>query len=222
MNSRVFFVSGIDTNIGKSFATGILARSFMRSGFRVITQKVIQTGCTGVSEDIMVHRSLMGIAMTDEDKRGITCPYIFSYPASPHLAAQMDGKIIVPERIHEATDVLRERYDVVLLEGAGGLLVPITEELTTIDFINRYRYPVVLVTSGRLGSINHTLLSLQACEQRGIVVSSVIYNLYPKEDELISNDAFNYIKRYLEHKHPNARLLRLPDTGTDNDFHFDL
>ena len=222
MKGRVFFVSGIDTNIGKSFATGILARSFMRCGYRVITQKMVQTGCVDVSEDIVVHRSLMGIAMTDVDDSGITCPYIFSYPASPHLAAQIDGGIIVPERIYEATEVLMARYDVVLLEGAGGLLVPIRDGFTTIDFIERYQLPVVLVTSGRLGSISHTLLSLQACEERGIVVDSVIYNLYPKEDEVISRDTFAYIKGYLADRHPGSRLFLLPDANVERDFCFDL
>lgn len=220
MNGKVFFISGIDTNIGKTYATAILAKSYQQKGINVITQKMIQTGCRDVSEDIEVHRSFMSSNFTQEDQKGLTCPYIFTYPASPHLAAKIDKRTIDCEKIHSATEILSNRYDIVLLEGAGGLMVPITNDLTTIDYIEKYRYPVILVTSGRLGSINHTLLSLQACQTRNIEVEMVIYNLFPKEDTLISNDTFDYIKQYLQKNHPSARLFSLPETGFESNFTF--
>ena len=96
MKGKVFFISGIDTNVGKTYATGILARTLAAKGHTVITQKMIQTGCTEVSEDIEMHRHLMGIPFTNEDKLGATCPYIFTYPCSPHMAAERDKREIDP------------------------------------------------------------------------------------------------------------------------------
>ena len=92
MKQNVYFVSGIDTDAGKSYATGFLAREWNKNGQRTITQKFIQTGNVGHSEDIDLHRHIMGIPFTEEDKEGLTMPEIFSYPASPHLASQLDNR----------------------------------------------------------------------------------------------------------------------------------
>ena len=94
MKQNVFFVSGIDTDAGKSYATGFLARDWNKNGQRTITQKFIQTGNVGHSEDIDLHRRIMGISFTKEDEEGLTMPEIFSYPASPHLASQLDLSLI--------------------------------------------------------------------------------------------------------------------------------
>lgn len=175
----ILFVSGIDTNIGKTFATAFLAQRFSSEGSKVITQKMIQTGCIKESEDILEHRRLLGQSTLPEDKEGLTCPYIFSYPASPHLAAEKDGRTIELSHIDECTKgLLQKGYDSIVLEGAGGLMVPIHRDYLTLDFIADRHYPLALVTSGRLGSLNHTLMSLELCYQRGVEVLYVIYNEY--------------------------------------------
>ena len=115
MKQNVFFVSGIDTDAGKSYATGFLAREWNKNGQRTITQKFIQTGNVGHSEDIDLHRRIMGISFTKEDEEGLTMPEIFSYPASPHLASQLDNRPIDFNKIKRATKKLSERYDYVLL-----------------------------------------------------------------------------------------------------------
>ena len=222
MAGKVFFVSGIDTGIGKSYATAILARSYVQSGKTVITQKMVQTGCSGISEDILLHRELMGIELLDIDKSGETCPYVFDYPASPHLSAEMEGAAIDIDRIRSISDSLSEKYEIVLLEGAGGLMVPITKDVLSIDYIAMFNLPVVLVTSGRLGSINHTLLSLEACRHRGIVVDKVIYNCFSVEDSLISRETFKYLKWYLAINHSSAQLLELPNVKPNDGFVFEI
>ena len=209
---NVFFVSGIDTNIGKSYATGYLARKWNEAGRRTITQKLIQTGNEGISEDIEVHRRLMRTGFLPEDTEGLTMPEIFSYPCSPHLAAEIDGRPIDFAKIAAATAILSERYDAVLLEGAGGLMVPLTREWLTIDYVARMGYPVVLVTSGRLGSINHTLLSLEAVKHRGITLDTVLYNLYPTvKDTTIQNDTMQYIRDYLARHFPETKFEVVPE-----------
>jgi dethiobiotin synthetase len=135
MKGKVYFITGIDTNIGKTYATALLANRFTAQGKRVITQKMIQTGCLEISEDIVKHRELQQIELLPEDKTGITCPYLFSYPCSPHLAASIDGSTIDCNVITQATEQLQQHYEIVLLEGAGGLMVPIDQTQTTIDYV---------------------------------------------------------------------------------------
>lgn len=211
MKKNVYFISGIDTDAGKSYATGFLARELNRKGQRTITQKFIQTGNTGHSEDIDLHRRIMGIAPTDDDREGLTMPEIFSYPCSPHLAC-IDGRPIDFDKIERATEELSRRYDVVLLEGAGGLMVPLTDELLTIDYIAQKGYPLLFVTSGKLGSINHTLLSLEAIKNRGIKLDTVLYNLYPTvEDRTIQEDTQLFIQRYLKKDFPETKFCMVPE-----------
>lgn len=211
MKGTVLFITGIDTNIGKTFATGMIACALAEKGKKVITQKMIQTGCTEVSEDIEMHRKIQGIPFTEEDKAGLTCPYIFTYPCSPHMAAEKDGKTIDLSVITEATRRLQEKYEYVLLEGAGGLMVPNDFHSLAIDYVKEQGYPVILVTSGKLGSINHTLLSLYACKQYGIPVRTVVYNLYPPTDELITANTLEYLTQYLEKEFPETALITLPE-----------
>ena len=209
MKKNVYFISGIDTDAGKSYATGYLARELNQKGQRTITQKFIQTGN---SEDIDLHRRIMDIALTEDDREGLTMPEIFSYPCSPHLASRIDGRPIDFDKIERATEELSHRYDIVLLEGAGGLMVPLTEEFLTIDYVAQKGYPLLFVTSGKLGSINHTLLSLEAIKSRGIELDTVLYNLYPTvEDRTIQEDTQQFIQRYLQKHFPETKFRTVPE-----------
>ncbi|WP_018651784.1 dethiobiotin synthase [Actinobacillus capsulatus] len=204
---KIIFVSGIDTDIGKTVASGFYAKRLMKQGYSVITQKMIQTGCEGVSSDILQHRQMQNLPLMEEDKAGVTCPYLFRYPCSPHLAAEMENIVIDTHKIAEASRLLAEKYDYVLLEGAGGLAVPYDNRYTTLDYIAEQQLPLILVTSGRLGSINHTLLSLMACQQKQIPLVSLIYNSYPPTDEIIQQSTLNYLREYIERNFPEAEFL---------------
>ena len=211
MSGQIYFVSGIDTGIGKTYTTGYLAKLWFEQGQNVITQKLIQTGNDGISEDIERHREIMGRGWFVEDDSKLTMPEIFSYPASPHLATQIDGRDIDFEKIENATQQLADKFDVVLLEGAGGLMVPLTTELLTIDYLVEKNYPIILVSSGRLGSINHTLLSLEVIQQRGLNLFAMAYNLKDQsQDQRISEDTATYLKRYLELHFPQAQWFDIP------------
>ena len=136
-----FFVSGTDTNIGKTAATGWLARRYAERGLKVATQKLVQTGCGGISEDILEHRRIMGCGVLPCDADFTTCRYVFKYPASPHLAAAMEGATLDLDALASDTAKLEEAFDVVLVEGAGGLGVPLKEGFTTADYIAKYAMP---------------------------------------------------------------------------------
>ncbi|MDE6216479.1 dethiobiotin synthase [Bacteroides sp.] len=209
---NIYFVSGIDTDAGKSYCTAWHACELIKSGKRVITQKFIQTGNTGHSEDIDLHRRLMGTGYLPEDREGLTMPEIFSYPCSPHLASRIDRRPIDFDKIAQATQELACRYDIVLVEGAGGLMVPLREEYLTADYIAEKQYPLIFVTSGKLGSINHTLLSFEAIKHRGIRLDTVLYNLYPTvEDKTIQEDTMQYIQNYLAKHFPGTKFEVVPE-----------
>lgn len=211
MTAPVYFISGIDTGIGKTYTTGYLAKLWNEQGKKTITQKLIQTGNTDISEDIEQHRKMMQMGWFPEDETKLTMPEIFSYPASPHLATKIDGREIDFQKIADATQQLANKYDVVLLEGAGGLMVPLTTELLTIDYLAEKKFPVILVSSGRLGSINHTLLSLEALKSRGLELYALAYNLNDEsQDRLISKDTSDYLKAYLAKYFPQAQWMDIP------------
>jgi dethiobiotin synthetase len=180
---------GIDTGIGKSVATGLTARYLLEQDKPVITQKLVQTGCSGRPEDIVTHRRLMETGWLEEDEQGLTCPYCFSFPGSPHLAARLAGKTIDPVKIGAATRQLEKKYHWTLLEGAGGLLVPFNDDLTQLDYLASQHCPLVLVTSSRLGSINHTLMSLEILQTRKLRLAGLVYNLFAGGPDEIVRDS---------------------------------
>jgi len=211
MKGQVVFVSGIDTEIGKTVVTGWLARQWREAGVDVITQKLVQTGCVGASDDILLHRRIMGCGLFDEDRDGHTMPALYAYPASPHLAARLEGRSLDLEAIDRATAHLCERYETVLVEGAGGLMVPLTEQLLTIDYVARRGWPLLLVTSGRLGSINHTLLSLEAIAARGIALHGIAWNSRDDgNDEVIAAESRGFIRDWMQARFPQARWYDVP------------
>lgn len=208
--SEAIFISGIDTDAGKTYATAYYARLLAQNGLSVITQKFIQTGCVGSSEDIEAHRRLAGTGYLPEDTSMLTAPIIFSYPASAQLASRIDGREIDLNLIKRATGTLLANYDRVLIEGAGGLMVPLTDDYFAIDYIVEQKLPVILVTNSRLGSINHTILSLEAIKARNLELRAVIYNEYFDFDPEISADTKDFIRRYVNHNFPAAQYIIMP------------
>ena len=203
------FVTATDTDAGKSYATGWLANKIAADNRKVITQKFIQTGNREFSEDIQVHRKIMGTGLLPADLLHITAPIIMSYPASPELAARIDGVEIDLGIVDQATKTLLAEYDTVIVEGAGGLMVPIKGDYLTIDYIRERNIPAVLVTNGKLGSINHTLLSLRAISDSGIDLFAVIYNPYFDKDKIIAEDTRNYIRGWLRSHFPDTLFMEM-------------
>lgn len=205
--STAYFITGIDTDAGKTYATALLAKRLIAKGKSVITQKFIQTGCDDASEDILKHRELLGSDLLPVDLDHTTAPVIFHHPCSPQLAARIDGREIDLEVIDRATQKLLALYDVVLIEGAGGLMVPITDDFLTADYIASRNLPAIVVTNSKLGSINHTILTLEAIRQRNITLAAVVYNTHFDTDPQIADDTRHFIERYLARHHPDTQYL---------------
>lgn len=221
----IYFISGIDTDIGKTIATGQLAATLQRHR-RVITQKLIQTGNERYSDDLRTHRQLMNGANFYEDhllwegscQQGsgyLTAPICLAYPASPHLALRLDNRTIDWDQLPLTTQRLAERYDIVLVEGAGGVLVPLNDCQLTLEYVAQHDYPLILVTSGRLGSINHTLLSLLAIQHHHVRLFALIFNHYhDQQDRVIASDTVCYLKQYLHQHFPHTFWFDLDPVTT--------
>ena len=211
----VFFVSGIDTGVGKSVATGLMARWMIGHGQRVITQKLVQTGCRGaVAEDLIVHWRLMGTGLLDVDRDGTTCPLVFAHPASPDLAARLEGRAVDTAAIGRATDRLAALFEQVLIEGVGGVLVPLTGSLTVLDYVAQRRCTLIVVGSLRLGSVNHTLLTLEAARRRGVEVRGIVLNRRHPAPAAVAEDSRRvFAEALLGHGYPPA-IVEVPDLGS--------
>ncbi len=208
---KVYCVTGIDTDVGKTVVAGLMARSFLKNGINVITQKIVQTGCKGISEDIISHRQLMGIDVLPEDVNGLTCPYRFSVPSSPHLAAGLEKREIDCEHIKAATRKLLTQFECVVLEGVGGLSVPLNSEMTVLDYLEREKYPLILVSSSKLGSINHTLNALELAQKRKLEVVAIVYNLLGDTDSRIVKDSRIVFQRFLKKYGFPCKIIDLPE-----------
>jgi dethiobiotin synthetase len=206
----VIFITGIDTDSGKTIATGLIGRYLYKNNKSVITQKIVQTGCKQISDDILMHRNIMGMDLNADDREGLTCPYIFKYPASPHLSAGLENKKIDINVILDATKKLNDKYRIVLLEGVGGIFVPLNNNTTLLDYIEMQNYPIIIVTSAKLGSINHTLLTMDAIRNRSLNISGIIYNHFPEQDNEIVRDTRDVIEKYLSQHWFNASMIDIP------------
>ena len=211
MKESTYLVAGIDTGIGKTVVTGLLAKSLLARGTDVITVKMVQTGNDGFSEDIDAHRRICGGISHPEDAAGLTAPQIFAFPSSPKLAAEREGRTVDLDRITSAVRTCAAAHDVTLVEAAGGLHVPLTDDRLTIDFAAERGWPVILVTCGRLGSLNHTLLSLEALRARRMRLAGVVYNWFPGTDPEIDRDTPEMTRRYLMRWGFPPVVIRVPE-----------
>ena len=204
---KTYAIVGIDTDIGKTVATGLIARNLHGNSVKCITQKMIQTGCLGIAEDIIEHRKIMGVPLFECDKDGTTCPFVFPVPSSPHLAAELAGGLFDASILKAATQRLEKEFDIVLLEGVGGLFVPLTRELLLVDYLAEMHYPTIVVTSSRLGSINHTLLTFEALIARNIPIVGVVYNRFSDALPEIADDSKTIFSAYLQQKNIQSPIV---------------
>ena len=180
---------GTDTEIGKTRVVSSFAAHLYQTADRVITQKWIQTGS---DRDISIHdqhRINQSIApMKDR------VPFTFEKPASPHLADQEQE--IAFEPIRESLNRLQDTHDWVLIEGTGGIFVPVTHQVLYIDWVKALDIPVVLVVGNRIGAINHSLLTIEALKNRSITCLGLVFNQsVPDQDEQVLSDNQDIISR---------------------------
>lgn len=167
----VIFIAGTDTGVGKTVITGLLSRYLLKKKYRVATQKWIETGTGHYSFD------------------ALSTPYVFRFPASPHLAARLEGRPIDIAKIKNSFRALSRDSDFVVIEGIGGILIPINNKTLLIDIVKELKLPVLIVAANKLGAINHTLLTIEALKARKMKIIGMIFNcVLRNEDEIILED----------------------------------
>lgn len=192
---RGIFITGTDTGAGKSVVTGMLAKYLRQKGYKVITQKWVQTG-SRITEDINLHLKIMGLP-----KSGIksylnhVCPYIFKLAASPHLAAGCENKEIDISRIKDSFKLLSSKFDFVIVEGAGGALVPVNQKMLLIDIARQLKLPVLVVAQNKLGAINHILMTIEVLKHRKMKILGIIFNNARGQDKLVLKDNPDIVKK---------------------------
>ncbi|MBS1119710.1 MAG: bioD1 [Deltaproteobacteria bacterium] len=180
--SRSYFVTGTDTGVGKTFVTAALARRAVELGRKVFAFKPIETGCARVGDQLVGDdQELLSKAAGDWQTGSLRGVYRLALAAAPAVAAEAEGRTIDLRAIDRALSEGKSRADLVLVEGAGGWRVPITSSLDMGGLARRLHMPVLVVARAGLGTINHTLLTLEAAKRDGCVVAAVILSERPED-----------------------------------------
>jgi dethiobiotin synthetase len=169
--ARGFFVTGTDTSVGKTVVACALVRELRRAGRNVGIMKPAETGVGPEGpQDARALRAAAGV----DDPLDEICPFPLALPAAPSVAALHAGRKLDLARVMECFRRLAARHECMVVEGAGGLLVPLAGRFTMADLARELGLPVLVVARGALGTINHTLLTLEALAQRGLPCAGVV------------------------------------------------
>ena len=186
------FITGTDTEIGKTYVTALIARALVASGVRVGVYKPVASGCVRTEElaPLTPALSLRERELVSEDAMALweaagrpadlqrVCPQLFAAPLAPHLAARAEGKEIDPQLMLEGVKLWQDNSDIVLVEGAGGLMSPLGDDEYVADLAYDLGYPLIVVSPNRLGTINATLQTLitAATFRDGLDVAGIVLN----------------------------------------------
>ena len=171
------FITGTDTNAGKTFVTALLTRALRARGFETIALKPL---CSGERSDVEILQAASDHRLSLDE----TNPVWLREPAAPLVAARLENRTLSLDALADWFRALSEKHPSLLVEGAGGWLVPITPTETIADLAARLALPVVLVVANRLGCINHTLLTLESIRARGLHCPGIILNTLSTTEDI--------------------------------------
>ena len=195
--AKGFFITGTDTGVGKTVVTAAIIKAIGLLGLRACGMKPIETGCIKEG-DVLVPLDgmfLKTIARMEENVKHIS-PYCFESPLAPMAASEVEGVSIDFEKIKRAYTDLKKNYDAVVVEGIGGLLVPIRRDYFVLDLARDFGLPMVVVSRPGLGTLNHTLLTVHYAIKEGLDVAGIIINYsQPPEGTLAENTNPEVIKQ---------------------------
>lgn len=186
-------VTGTNTGVGKTTTTAMLATAWHWAGRKVEVQKWVSTGDMDTAEDLRLVYEAMArpVPLSGSDH----APYCLKFPASPHLAARLEGIIIDKQRLIEATMHLEELCEILIIEGAGGPFSPLNHEVLFVDLVVQLNIPVILVTTTALGTINQTLAHIEALQNRNIKILAIIFNENALSDSMIATDSMAFVAK---------------------------
>ena len=215
---RAIFVAGTDTNVGKTHVCGLLLDFLLKEEIQAGYQKWVATGPEFPPADLAACLRMAQLPLVPE-LVGTQVVYHFPLPASPHFAAERAGTVIDPALIRARYQERLASHELLIVEGVGGLLVPLNRALLLVDLLGQLKIPTLLVATSGLGTINHTLLSLEALRYRDIEVLGVVFSdAEPEEDEALVEDNMRTIAN-LGQVRVFGRLRRCLDpAGARSDF----
>lgn len=197
---RSLFITGTDTGVGKTLVAASLLVAARARGIHAAPMKPVQTGCIArgrqlVAPDLDFCLSAADLNPAPQERHSM-CPYRFIFASSPHLAAARTGAHIQKETIRTHFRRMLKKYDVIFVEGAGGILAPINGKNTMLDVMKTLRLPVLLVARAGLGTINHTLLSLAELRRAKLdILGLVVVQSTPGRQGLIEKDNLVMIEK---------------------------
>ena len=175
-----FFITGTDTDVGKTYVAGCIAHTLIQKGYQVIPRKPIASGCIKQTDGSLLSEDALFLQQSCQSKESLQtiCPYQYEPPISPQTAIEQAGLVISTKDLLTACQpsTKLEEDDFLVVEGAGGFYSPICSDGLNKDLAQALGLPVILVVKNQLGCINHTLLSLAAIEQAGLKPHSIILN----------------------------------------------
>jgi len=183
------FITGTDTGVGKTSVAGAIAAHYRESGVKVGVMKPAETGCCK-RDGVLVpaDASFLKRASGSTDIMGAVCPYTFKEPLAPAIAAKKAGREISSRFLIKVFRAIARQHDVTLVEGAGGIMVPICHNYSYLDLAGDLGIPVLIVGRAGLGTINHTLLTVHALQSRQIKIHSIVLNHEKKPGRDASTD----------------------------------
>ncbi len=174
---RGIFITGTDTGVGKTYVAAGIAAALRAQGANVGVMKPVETGCRLRSGRLIPADAVnLFRAAGSNDPIALINPYRLRKPLAPSVAARLEGKRILVSRIMHAYRTLLRRHDFMIIEGAGGIMVPLTRNYLFLDLARSIGLPVVIVARPGLGTINHTLLTIEVLRERGISTAGVVLN----------------------------------------------
>jgi len=179
---RGLFVTGTDTDVGKTLIAGAIAANLRQLGRRVAVFKPAASGCSrSRGQLVSADAEFLAACADSPDVLSDIAPVRYAAPLAPNVAAQREGPPVNVEAIFNAYARLTAQADVVIVEGVGGLLCPLSDDLWVIHLARLMALPLVVVARAGLGTINHTLLTLHAARSAGLYVAGVVVNRYPPD-----------------------------------------
>lgn len=179
MNKPGLFITGTDTGVGKTVVSAGLALALKERGLKVGVMKPVATGCYGPDNRLISQDAVYLFEAAENEYAPYTSPSRFRNPLAPNVAAMLEKKEVDLEAIRRAYREMQKHYDFIIVEGIGGLLVPIAKDYYVANMIREFNLPVVIVSRASLGTINHTLLTIDAALIRGFEIKGIIFNRIP-------------------------------------------
>ena len=170
------FITGTDTDVGKTVVAAGFALALRARGIKVGVMKPIATGCQGNDKRLISQDAVYLFEAAENEYAPLTSPSRFRNPLAPNVAAALENRQVDLKQIHHAYQELQRHYDFLIVEGIGGLMVPISPGYFVANLIQDFRLPMVIVSRAGLGTINHTLLTVDAALIRGFEIKGMIFN----------------------------------------------